>query len=253
MTSEEITQKIRAHESIQKQIKLWRWGASSAIVLITVLCVASLVSQVHALFQPGPSQQQFTGALTDGLKRDVLPSVTDMAKQALTESKPEVQAAFTKLNDRVPELTSVSMKQFDILQKELPEHGDKALQATYGEMLKREEPKLRAAYPEATDANVQALVTNMTAEGQNQIVSANDALFSKHLAALNAVESDITKIQSTEPVVGSEDKANWEMALLVVDNFRSDLQGLQAQSDNTPKSVKAPAGKDTKTGKDTKK
>ena len=244
MTSEEITNTIRAHESIQKQIKYWRWSASGAIVLITVLCVASLVGQVHALFQPGPAQQEFASTLTVGLKQDVLPSVAEMAKQALTDSKPQVQAAFTRLNDRVPELTATSLKQFDILQKELPEHGDKALQDTYGEMLKRQEPKIKAAYPGVTDASVQALVSNMTAEGQSQIVSANDQLFSKHTAALNAIESDLTKIQDTEPVAANEDKANWEMALLVVDNFHSDLQSLQAQSDNTPNSLKPAAGKD---------
>ena len=246
MTSDKVKEKIREHESLQKQIKWWRWGTSGAVVLMTVLCVASLVNQVHDLFQPGPTQQQFASTLSDGLKREVLPSVADLAKQALTESKPEVQAAFTKLNDRVPELTSTSLKQFDILQKELPEHGDKALQDTYGEMLKRQEPKIKAAYPGVTDASIQALVTNMTAEGQNQIVHANDTLFSKHMTALNAIESDITKIQDTEPVTADEDKANWEMALLVVDNFHSDLQGLQSQSDNTPKSLNAAAGKDGK-------
>ncbi len=248
MTAEEIAEKIRAHESIQKEIKIWRWGASIAVAAITVGCVGSLVGQVHALFQPGPAQQQFATSLTDGLKTSVLPSVTDMAKQAITESKPEVQAAFTKLNDRVPELTATSLKQFDILQKELPEHGDKALQATYGEMLKRQEPKIKAAYPGVTDEAVQALVTNMTNEGQSQIVSANDKLFSKHMAALSAIQTDLTKIQDTEPVTADEDKANWEMALLVVDNFHSDLKSLQAQSDNTPKSLKntASAGKDSK-------
>jgi hypothetical protein len=246
MTSDEIKTKIQEHESLQKQIKWWRWGTSGAVVLITILSVASLANEVRDLFQPGPAQQQFAGTLSDGLKRDVLPSVTDMARQALTDSKPEVQAAFAKLNTRVPELTSMSLKQFDILQKELPEQGDKALQATYGDMLKREEPKIKAAYPDATDASIQALVTNMTAEGQAQIVSANDTLFSKHMAALNSIETDITKIQDTEPVTADEDKANWEMALLVVDNFHSDLQGLQSQSDNTPKSVNGKAGKDDK-------
>ncbi len=243
MTSEEVKAKIREHESLQKQIKIWRWGTSAAVVAITVFCVGSLVNQVHDLFQPGPTQTAFANSLTDGLKRDVVPSVTDMAKQALTDSKPEVQAAFTKLNDRVPVLTSISLKQFDILQKELPEHGDKALQATFGDMVKRQEPKIKLAYPDVTDDKVQALVTNMTQEGQNQIVSANDTLFSKHTAALNSIESDITKIQDTEPVTSDADKANWEMALLVVDNFHDDLKSLQTQSDNTPSSLKTGVGK----------
>ena len=242
MTSEEIKKKIQEHESLQKQIKFWRWGTSAAVVLITVLCVGSLVNQVHNLFQPGPAQQQFTSALTDGLKRDVLPSVTDMAKQALSDSKPQVQAAFTHLNDRVPELTSTSLKQFDILQKDLPEQGDKALQATYSEMLKRQEPKIKAAYPNVTDASVQALVTNLTQEGQTQIVSANDTLFSKHIAALNSIQADLTKIQDTEPVTPDQDKANWEMALLVVDDFHADLQGLQAQNVTTIGSPKVGVG-----------
>lgn len=178
MTSEEVKAKIREHESLQKQIKFWRWGTSAAVVAITVSCVGSLVNQVHDLFQPGPTQTAFANSLTEGLKRDVVPSVTDMAKQALTDSKPEVQSAFTKLNTRVPELTSTSLKQFDILQKELPERGDKALQASFGAMVKRQEPKIRATYPDVTEDKVQALVTNMTQEGENQIVSANDTLFS---------------------------------------------------------------------------
>ena len=243
MTSEEVKAKIREHESLQKQIKIWRWGTSAVVVAITVFCVGSLVNQVHDLFQPGPAQTVFANSLTDGLKKDVLPSMTDMAKQALNDSKPEVQAALTKFNGRVPELTSTSLKQFDILQKELPEHGDKALQATFGDMVKRQEPKIKAAYPDVTDDKVQALVTNMTQEGQNQIVSANDTLFSKHTAALNSIESDITKIQDTEPVTADADKANWEMALLVVDNFHDDLKSLQTQSDNTPASLKGGAGK----------
>ena len=40
----------------------------------------------------------------------------------------------------------------------------------------------------------------MTAEGQKQIVSANDTLFSKHMDALNGIVSDLTTIQNTEPV-----------------------------------------------------
>ncbi len=103
------------------------------------------------------------------------------------------------------------------------------LNATYGVMLKKHEAKIKTMFPEATDENVAALVTNMTAEGQKQIVSANDTLFSKHMEALNGIVADLTTIQNTEPVSPDEDKANWEMAMIVLDNFHDDLQGLQAE------------------------
>ena len=229
MTGDEVKKKISELEALRSQSRLWRIGTACAIVLITVICVGSLVNSVHNLFLPGPTQDQFTSTLSTDLKQDVLPKVQTIATDAITESKPQVETAFAKLNGRVPELTDASLKQLNLLQQNIPERGDKVLNATYGVMLKKHEAKIKTMFPEATEDNIGALVTNMTAEGQKQIVLANDTLFSKHMAALNGIESDLTTIQDTEPVTDDEDKSNWEMAMIVLDNFHNDLQGLQAE------------------------
>jgi hypothetical protein len=228
MTSEEIQQKINELESVRSETRLWRWGASIAITIGVVWCVWSLGSSVRNLFVPGPVQDQFGSTLAAGLKRDVLPDVQSIATQALTESKPQIEVSFAQLNGKVPELTSTTMKQFDLLQTNIPQIGDKVLSASYGTMLTAKEAKLKEMFPEATDANISALVTNMTAEGTQQILASNKTLFSKHMAAMNGIETDLTKIQATEVVSPDQDKANWEMALLVVDGFHDDLSSLKA-------------------------
>jgi len=132
-----------------------------------------------------------------------------------------------------------------MLQSELPARGDKVLNTTYGAMLKKHEAKIHTMFPDVTEANLSTMVDTMSAEGQQQIISANNALFSKHMAAMNAIQGDITKIQDTETVTPDEDQANWEMALVVVDDFHDELQSLQ-QSQNT-------SGAKSKTGKAVKK
>jgi hypothetical protein len=229
VTSEEIQQKVVELEALRSQTRIWRIGSSIAIIVIVVFCVGLLVNSVHGLFRPGPVQDQFASALTSDLKRDVLPSVQSIASDALTQSKPEIEASFTNLNQQTPELTTSFMRQLTILQRDIPQRGDKALDATYGAMLKSQEAKIRQMFPEATEANVASLVDNMTTEGHNQIVADNDTLFSKHEAALAGIETDLTTIQNSETVTPDQDKANWEMAVSVVDFFHDDLKQLQSE------------------------
>ena len=230
MTNEEVERQIRELKSLQSQIRWWSWGSVGFIVLLTVFCMGSLANSVRNLFQPGPSQTQFTAALSENMKRDVLPSVQIIAGQAITQSRPEVEAAFRHLNGRVPELTQFGMGQLALLQKNIPAKGTAALNATYGDMLKKKEPKLRQMFPEATDENVSALVKALSDQGLTQAVVLDDSLFSKHTAALSAIQADLTKIQQTEPVPADGNQADWETALIVVDSFHEDLKTLEADA-----------------------
>lgn len=228
MTSEETNKKIAELDALLSEARKWRWGAGIITTIAAVACVSFLGNSVRNLFVPGPVQDKFTSTLTDGLKRDVVPNVQTIATQAFTESKPIFDVSFAKLSSRVPELTASTMKQFDLLQKNIPATGDRVISATYGEMLKRQEAHIHTLVPEATDANVATLVENMTAEGQRQIVAANNTLFSKHMAALNQIETDLTVIQGSEKISPDQDKVNWEMALMVVDGFHQQLVAEQA-------------------------
>ena len=228
MAPDDLQSKIRELESLRSQTRWWGWGTTLAITLIAFVSVGLLVSAVHSLFQEGAARDEFTQTLSSRLQRDVLPQVQQIASQTLTESKPEVEAAFSKLNTHVPELTTLSLQQLDLLKTNIPARGSKALGDTYGAVLKKHEPKIREMFPEATEKNVSALVSAMTEEGQRQMVLSDDKLFSKHLNAMNGIVLDLDKIKQTETVTSNADQANWEMALTVVDAFHDDLHNLQA-------------------------
>ncbi|MEO7716008.1 MAG: hypothetical protein ABIY70_07390 [Capsulimonas sp.] len=234
MTNEETQKKIQELEALRAQTRNWRWGTTGVMTIAVIACVSFLGNSVRNLFVPGPVQDQFSSTLTDGLKRDVLPDVQTIATQAFTESKPVIDASFTKLNGQVPELTASTMKQFDLLQKHIPVTGDKVLNRTYGDMLKRHEAKIHSMFPSATDANIAALVDTMSSEGGKQLAQANNTLFSKHMDKMNAIEADLTKIQSSESISPDQDKVNWEMALMVVDGFHQELTEMKAKGSASP-------------------
>ena len=120
MTNDEVRSKIQELDKLRKETRYWRIGTTLAVVVITVAGTGTLLNSVHELFRPGPTQNQFTAALTADMRKDVLPPVEDLARQSLTESKPQIQQAFTKLNTRVPELTSASLAEFNKLSRTCP-------------------------------------------------------------------------------------------------------------------------------------
>jgi hypothetical protein len=199
------------------------------LIVISLVSTMVLADDVYSLFRQGPAQTEFTGALQSDFQRDILPNVQTIAVQAHSESKPQIEKAFTDLNGRVPELANASLQQLDQLQKDLPERGNKVLSASFGDMLQREDSKIRSMFPEATDQNVTAMITNISTQAQSDFGDATNSLFAQHVQAMNGIVADLTKIQNTEKVNPSADKADWEMALMVVDAFHDDLQGMAGQ------------------------
>lgn len=234
MQANEVKREIQELESLRSQMRWWRLGTLLVLVVIVVACIATINGAVQGLTKPGPVQDQFVADVSTRLQTTVVPKVQTIAAQTVAQLQPKVEDELAKLNDRVPELAEVSMKELELLEKNLPARGEKVLNATFGEMLKKREPKIREMFPEVTEDKVQTLVANLTEEGQNRIVLAHDRMFSPHLASMNNIFEHMLKIQGSEKISPNADQTNWEMAVLVVDIFHDDLKSLQAQSQAKP-------------------
>src|SRR4051812_9037585 len=112
--------RIEELERVRKEIGYWRSGAFGIVAFAVAASVGLLYSDAHGLATEGPAQDRFVAKLKDGLNDQVVPRIKDVAGSALSEMQPIVQAEFTKLNERVPEVTEASLKQLDELQESLP-------------------------------------------------------------------------------------------------------------------------------------
>ena len=157
MTGDEVKKKISELEALRSQARLWRIGATCAIVLIVVLCVGSLVNSVHNLFParagPGSVHQHTDHGSETGRSAEradsLPPRRSPTASRRWRRPLPSSMAA--SRNSRALRSSS-----WNLLQHNLPERGDKVLNATYGVMLKKHEAKIKTLFPEATDENVAA-------------------------------------------------------------------------------------------------
>lgn len=237
MSSMPVEAQLTELQQLRTQLRWWRLGISLGALAIVLFCVTTIIGSARRLAQPGPTQQEFVKELGAGLQQSVVPEVQRIAAQTLTESRPELEKAFGKLNERLPEVASLSMEQLDELQTNLPKRGSEVLGKTYGEMLAKLEPKIHTMFPDITEANIDTLVKNLSNEGQDRFLHAHNTLFTHHVTALDKIMGNLAKIQGSETVDPSEDKANWEMAVLLVDIFHDDFKAMQAQIETDQKTA----------------
>jgi Asp-tRNA(Asn)/Glu-tRNA(Gln) amidotransferase C subunit len=157
----------------------------------------------------------------------------NMAGSTLTQLQPEVSKAFTKLNDRVPEVTQATMKELELLQKNLPERTEKSLNETFGKMLESKDKKIKEMFPEATDDQVHALLSNLAEQGHEQVKLANEELFAAHQQELADIIQYMQSIKKAEAKNIKGVDPTWEMGLLVLDIFRADLEELRPDKTKT--------------------
>jgi hypothetical protein len=244
MTSGTAESQIQELEKLRQQMRWWRLGATFASLAVVVVSALTIHRSFKALMTEGPTQESFVAQLNQGLQADVMPLVQSIAGTTLSELKPEVNAAFAKVNARVPEVTQATMEQLEQLQKNLPVRAEKCLTASFDGMLKSKEKKIKEMFPEATEEQVQALVTNLADAAQNEVKVANEQLFAKHQAELAAIINDMRAIQKAEAKNIQGIDPTWEMGLLVLDVFRADLEELRPDKVKpAAKTAKKEAGK----------
>lgn len=227
MTNQTIEIKIRELEKLRQSARLWRMGATVAGVVVVLGGVAIMNSAVQGLFRPGPRQQEFVSQVSAGIQRDVVPEVQRLAVQTMTESRPLLETEITKLNGRLPDVTEAAMKEFDALQKNLPQRSEKVLDETFGNVLKSREAKIHAMFPKASDEQIQNVLNNLTEEGHARLTSINSKLFDPYMVQMEAINSDLIRIQKIEEPHTKNEIPTWQMGLLVFDIARADLKDVE--------------------------
>ena len=233
MSPEETSNQIRELETLRAQLRLWRIAVPLVTVAIVVTGVYSLYSSAVNLVSEGPTRDQFMAAFTDGLKKDVQPTVEKVAQQTFAETRRSVEKEITRLNDQTPEMAVALKKEVEKLVNNIPVRGEKILQASFGTMFKKREADIRKQYPDVTEARVAGLVARLIDLSEKQIDHATHHLFEPHLVSLSNIMDDITAIKKAEGTAAKEDLASWDMALLVFDLIRDEFGELYVREEAT--------------------
>jgi hypothetical protein len=196
------------------------------------------------LSQDGPPKQQFISDLTSEMQQNVLPDAMDLGKQALSQIN--FQEEFSKVNARTPEVANAGLTQVKTLAKDLPDQSEKTIDDEFDSVMTGREAKLKADFPQATDAQLADLMTGITKESHDQVSILTDNLFTPHIQTLNFIVADLNTIESKDQPAKA-DIPTWQMVFLVSDLARSDFAQLQAQADAVTKENEKSELKSSKT------
>ena len=227
MTPQQVKSEISELESLRRRATIWRWGTIVATLAIMLIGVGLMNQAVQNLIRPGAGQDRFVGEVNANLQRNVVPGLQTLATQTLTESQPIVQEEVGKLNKRVPEVADVAMKQFRMLQTELPESGSKILNETFGKVLSERKAKIKEMYPDATDAQIDQFMTNLSEQGTQSMTNVSIRLFDRHIETMSSISDNVDRIQQAEAPNIKDEIPTWQMGLLIFDIARSDMGDLQ--------------------------
>lgn len=217
-------QQIKEIQELRTQLQGWRWGLFGITVLVVISAIGTVNSAFHGLVDKGPKQEQFVKTLTAELDRDVRPMVEDMTQQTIHEVQPEITAAFQDVNNQMPVLAEAALGELDQLQQNLPHRSEKVLREAFVAMLMKKEEQLHKMFPEATDEQIERLLTNLAESAGQEAGEAAVQLFGKHHDTLMAIHKDLEVISTKEAKNLEGVDPSWEMGLLVMDVLREDLE-----------------------------
>lgn len=257
MDSGKEEQQITQLKQLKQQLRWWKSGIFFAGVVVVLASVGTVHSSVKGLVEKGPKQDEFVKEMTVAIKSDIAPAIEDMAKSTINTVRPQIQASFDRVNARLPELAQATMDELDTLQANLPKRGEAVLRDTFGQMLVAKEAKLQEMFPEATDEQIERLLTNLAESAGAEAQQAAVELFGRHHDVLTRIHKNLEKMSSKEKNLESTEPS-WEMGLLVLDLFREDLEAArpgkeQMASESTSVKSARKATKDVKVTVATKK
>lgn len=215
---------IQEIKELKGQLLGWRWGLMGVGVLVAISAIGSVNSSFRGLVDKGPTQDKFVKHLTEELNNDVKPLIEDMAKQTISEVQPEINKAVDEVNAQMPILAQNALAELDQLQTNLPARGEKVLREAFVAMLQKKETDLQEMFPEATEEQIERLLTNLAESAGKEAEGAAVELFGKHHDALMAIHKHIGVISEKEAASLQGVDPSWEMGLLVMDIFREDLE-----------------------------
>jgi hypothetical protein len=228
MNDDQTKQKIAELEALRSAVRTWRLVSVLLVILIVVVCVWSVVHSLRSLTREGPQQQEFTRAFAEGFHERVLPPAQDMVRQTVHELSPVVIEEFQKLNARVPELTAALQTEGQALMENLPRRAEKVLDAQFTALMKQREAKIRKMFPDASEEKIGQVVNNLIEEGGVHMASVLDDMFKPHEEVFHDILTHLYTIQEMEAEHVKDETPTWEMAVLLFDAVRDDLQDLDS-------------------------
>ena len=238
MTQDAVSDQIKELEALRSQLRLWRMVIPLATVAIVTYGVFSIYQAAADLVVDGPPREEFVSAYTSGLNREVRPMVEKIAQQTFSATQKAVQKEIVRLNERTPEMAGALKKEVETLVHNIPRRGEKALQASFGVMVKKREAEIRKMYPDVTEQKIASLVLGLTELSQQGVDHITHQLFSPHLESLSHIMESVSHIQRTEAVAPQEDLASWDMALIVFDLIRDEFADLHVTEASVGSSAK---------------
>jgi cell division protein ZapA (FtsZ GTPase activity inhibitor) len=214
-------------EHLTKKLRWYRWGIILVTAIIMTACLWRLKESFQSITQAGPIQEEYTRALRQNLERDVIPRVRSEVTETITELQPTLTQAMSKLKDQLPELSQTAEEQMKALQVELPARGEKVLNRSFSVILTQRNGMIRKMYPNVTEDQLNLLVLNLGEEGRQQLIQANQELFSPHQAKLNSILKHMNTIRQQEERNVKGITPDWTMAVLLLDILREDLKTQQ--------------------------
>jgi hypothetical protein len=220
MDSSVVQRQIRELEDTRKKTRALRLGFSLALLAIVLGCMGLISSSLRGLMQPGPAQDEFSRQLSSNLQRDVLPRVQTIAGQTLTVLRPQVEAEFSKLNARAPEISGLALQHLQTLNQNVAKKGETTLEETFGAMLAKKEAKIRTMFPHVKEGQIKNMMQHVSTEAQNRIMQSHNALLSPHMNQLNGIVGSLTTIQAQEYVNPMSRDTDVELVTSVLDLMR---------------------------------
>ncbi len=243
MSPEETQRQIAELRDLRAQLTRWSVGIPVVAIAIVLTSLWLITDAARGLVSEGPRREEFVTSLTTGLKQDVVPVVESIARRTYTDARAGLEREFERLDARAPEISQALGSEVEKLLNNLPNRGEAALKATFGDMLKKREADIRKTFPDATEENVAVFVSNLTSEAEEQAHNLAAKLFGPQLLELDGILQNIDRIRTTEKLSPTDDLATWDTALLVLDILRDEFKDLQIHTiEATPAAAPAKGG-----------
>jgi hypothetical protein len=222
VTIESTQQRIEELNRLRRQARAWRVGGAVACAAISAVFLFVLWSQADRLFTAGPTHDEFVAELKAGLRRDVVPQVKTLTVHTVNELVPRVQEEVLKLQIRAPELTGALTAELTVFQKNVPARIDKALGASFSDLIRERQAKIRQLYPDLTDENVRTITASLSKEGALRADNVAQRVIEPYTEVMTKLVVDLNHIRDTEPTLGRD--AAWELATLCANMLQDEIR-----------------------------
>lgn len=237
MDNTEIQSVIDEIRTVRRQTAAWRTSLTVVLLAVVVICTFLMWNTVSSL-AAGKNRDEFVQQLTAELQKSIVPSLQDVGKQAL--QRIDLNKQVSDLNKRAPDVANAAMAELRTLSTNIPEHGKKVLTDKFTSTIQSHSSALQTQFSEVSQDQIEAFMSALTEETQEQLAIATNEMFAEHLDVMNDIVADIDKIEAVEGPAATADIPTWQMALMIVDIARADFT-LEA-----PAKATATAGKGKK-------